>query len=152
MTSKKIIISGTALLFTLNLLNIPTPGYCQQRQDVLQMVKISGVEDALRKCAKMYRDEVKNNYPNASSSFYRALDADLNNYVKEMKDYYINLYSKKFTAEDIKNMLSFLSTPTGRKFAAFNNEALPEIAQVAAAKTKQIDDNIEKRLKKEKHP
>jgi hypothetical protein len=149
MTSKKIVIGGAALLFALNL---PTLGYCQQRQDILQMVKISGVEDALRKGANMYRDEVKKNYPKASPSFYRALDADLNNYVKEMKEYYINLYSKKFTSEDIKYMLSFLSTPTGKKFAAFSNEVLPEVAQVATTKTNKIDENLEKRLKKENHP
>jgi len=69
-----------------------------------------------------------------------------------MKEYYIDLYSKKFTAEDIKYMLSFLSTPTGKKFAAFSNEVLPEVAQVATTKTKQIDEKIEKRLKKEMHP
>jgi len=66
MTLKKIVIGGAALLFALNL---PTLGYCQQRQDVLQMVKISGVEDALRKGANMYRDEVKKNFPKASTSF-----------------------------------------------------------------------------------
>lgn len=134
------------------MLALPSMGHCEQRHDILTFIKITGMEEGISRGAKLYRDEIKKNYPQAPESFYKALDLDLKKYVTEMNSYYVNLYSREFSKEDMKSILSFLGTPAGKKFAVINTEKLPQIIEFTTKKMKEVDEKVEKRFKDMKQP
>ncbi|MDO9263789.1 MAG: DUF2059 domain-containing protein [Desulfosalsimonadaceae bacterium] len=148
MSSRTII----SFMFLLSALVMPSIGYCEQREDILTFLKVTGMEEGISRGAKLYRDEIKKNYPKAPESFYKSLDSDLKKYVTEMKSYYVKLYSKEFSKEDMKSILSFLETPAGKKFVVINTEKLPQIYELTNKKMKEVDERVEKRLKDMKRP
>jgi len=141
-----------SFLFLLSALVLPSIGHCEQREDILTFLKVTGMEEGISRSAKLYRDEIRKNYPKAPESFYKALDSDLKKYVTEMNSYYVKLYSKEFSKEDMKSILSFLRTPTGKKFAVINTDKLPQITEFTTKKMKEVDERVEKRLKDMKQP
>ncbi|MDU0460868.1 MAG: DUF2059 domain-containing protein [Geobacteraceae bacterium] len=136
-----------SFIFLLSALVLPSIGNCEQREDILLFLKVTGMEEGISRGAKLYRDEIEKNYPKAPELFYKALDSDLKQYVTEMKSYYVKLYSKEFSKEDMKSILSFLGTPAGKKFAVINTEKLPQIYEFTTKKMREVDDRVEKRLK-----
>ena len=125
----------------------PNIARSEQRQDVLKFMKISGLEDGLHDSANFYRDELKKNYPKLQKSFYKELDDELDSYVKDVENYYVKMYSQKFTVRDMNQILLFFSTPSGKKFAKVNIVFLPDVGRYASSKIKLIDLKVENRLK-----
>ena len=144
MIRQKAIIAFTLMV----VLFLPALAKGEQRPDVHQFMNICGIENGLRSSTNYYRNELKKKYPELPKSFYKELDLDLRNYVSYMMKFYVKTYSEAFSPQDMKQILSFFSTPIGQKFSKFNNKSLPAIAQYASAKMQTIDQKVETELKK----
>lgn len=102
---KKIILSGLLLFsfFTVTAQNDPF------KEDVNKLIKITvGTSDMamLRKTFSQKMDA------NEKENFYKEYDAAVFSFLAEIEKYYMEHY----THDEIKQLLDFYNTPTGKKF------------------------------------
>jgi uncharacterized protein len=124
-----------ASLSLLTTINIPafaqTPDTPIQEAEKINNIKklldITGSRNLSRKILTQLIDSLKAEYPQAPARFWDAFMAELK--PEEMVDEYIPIYSKYFTNEEIKGIITFYETPFGKKTLS----VIPQISKESTA-------------------
>ncbi len=95
--------------------------------NIKKLLDITGSRNLSRKIINQLIDSFKSEYPQVPGKFWEAFIAELK--PEEMVDEYIPIYSKYFTNEEIKGIISFYETPLGKKTLT----VIPQISQESTA-------------------
>ena len=95
--------------------------------NIKKLLDITGSRNMSRKIINQLIGSFKSEYPQVSGKFWDAFIAELK--PEEMVDEYIPIYSKYFTNEEIKGIITFYETPLGKKTLS----VIPQISQESTA-------------------
>jgi hypothetical protein len=95
--------------------------------NIKKLLDITGSRNISRKLITQLIDGLKSEYPQVPAKFWDAFMDELN--PNKMIDEYIPIYSKYFTNEEIKGIISFYETPLGKKTLS----VIPQISKESTA-------------------
>ena len=95
--------------------------------NIKKLLDITGSRNMSRKIINQLIGSFKSEYPQVPGKFWDAFIAELK--PEEMVDEYIPIYSKYFTNEEIKGIITFYETPLGKKTLS----VIPQISQESTA-------------------
>lgn len=91
--------------------------------NIKKLLDVTGSRSLSRKIITQLINSFKSEYPQVPAKFWDAFIDEIK--PEEMVDEYIPIYSKYFTNEEIKGIISFYETPLGKKTLT----VIPQISQ-----------------------
>ncbi len=139
------------LAFTLAALTvsfIPAQAADEKHEEILKMLKITGVEKMMTQMVSQMVATFKSKETGVPDAFWTKLESSLDAHA--MIDKLMPIYDKHYTLEDLKAVNAFYSTPAGQRLLTSMPEVMQESMAVGQAWGQQAAQDVMKALEAEK--
>jgi len=115
--------------------------------NIRKLLDITGSRSLSRKIITQLVNSFKSEYPQVPAKFWDAFIDEIK--PEEMVDEYIPIYSKYFTNEEIKGIISFYETPLGKKTLTVIPQISQESTTIGIKYGRQAAERVLEKLKSE---
>ncbi|MTJ50587.1 DUF2059 domain-containing protein [Dolichospermum sp. UHCC 0259] len=115
--------------------------------NIKKLLDITGSKNLSRKIITQLINSFKSEYPQVPAKFWDAFIDEIK--PEEMVDEYIPIYSKYFTNEEIKGIITFYETPLGKKTLSVIPQISQESTTIGIKYGRQAAERVLEKLKSE---
>lgn len=124
--------------------NVPDPAY---KNTLLKMFTVSGTDESYKAAISEMINLFKAQNPSVPADVWTEFQAQfLKTSLSDLADMLAPVYQKYLTTSDLEDIISFYSTPTGKKFAKSTPQIMTESMQVGQQWGMKLAQEIQKTL------
>lgn len=147
----------TKILFVFSLLFISLNSVSAQTEDseytktLKKMFEVAGSEETYQSVLKQMIGLFKGNYSNLDDKFWDEIEKEfLKTSMDDLTEMLVPVYKKHLTINDLKEIITFYETPTGKKYAKKTPQISEESMEVGQKWGAMIGEKIAKKIADEK--
>lgn len=146
---KKLIVSFVIMLITIPSFSQKTEVDSTYKQSLLYLFEISGNNEAYKMAINQMFSMFKEKYSDAVPiDFWNAFETEMmKTSMNDLIDMLAPIYAKYMDLNDLKNIITFYSTPTGKKYAENTPYIIQESMEVGAAWGQKLGEDFVKKMK-----
>ncbi|MBK9247611.1 MAG: DUF2059 domain-containing protein [Ignavibacteria bacterium] len=117
----------------------------EKNKNIVKLLELNGTSAFGEKVFVEIVNALKKNYTSIPDAFWKNITKDISPVNMAIKA--IPAYDKRFTNEEIKDLITFFQTPTGKKYIASNNEVGNDVKQLWKEWGETFTNSVTERLK-----
>jgi len=117
----------------------------EKNKNILKLLELNGTTAFGEKVFAEIVGALKKNYNSIPDAFWKDITKDISPLNMAIKA--VPAYDKRFTNDEIKELIKFFQAPTGKKYLASNNEVGTEVKQLWQEWGETFTNSVTDRLK-----
>jgi len=141
-------VIGIGMLVLMASLNLFGQAEAEYRKTLEEMFEVSGTEESYKVAITQMVGMMKQQYPNVDAAIWEEFEKEfLNTSLNDLVEMLVPVYSKHMTQADLKNVIAFYQTPTGKKYADKTPLIMQESMQVGQEWGVKLGEDFVKKMK-----